>query len=230
MLFPLWLVLFVAWGVDAASAGWLPAGVEAVAALLMGAVELVLGGEVSGGVMAGVQLALVALAASVVACALVEVLRAVLVSGCRWWLTRRWRRLAVPKGADFSDVVVVPALSRRKVVVYQRPDGGRLLKLGVIEVHGMPAAGVSEWDIDAPSGYLVRVGAWGADVPFARQVQWIVATRDDGVSSLVARWWSVHSRQIDQAREHEQRRNQQKATKSSQRRARHARHHRLVES
>lgn len=226
--FPLWLVLVPVWKL-AALQGWLPAGAEAVAALLMRQVELVFGGEVSSGGMFLVQSASVSLLVSVVVCALVEFLRVVLVIGGRRWLTQRRRRLAVPEGADFSDVVVVSSWVRREVVVYQRPEKGGLLKLGVIGATGMRAGGGSEWGIDDPSGLEVRVGAWGSGGLSAEGPQWSAVSRDDGVSSLVARWWAVRRRRVEQEHEFEEWRRRQKAVKGERDRARRTARQQLVE-
>lgn len=112
----------------------------------------------------------------------------------RKWMTRRSRRLQTPRLANdpvgLVDIIVVPSLTRRAVIVYQKAtdEGVGTVRLGRIEVN-QPLSFEDTWDInDGPGRYRVLNEQVCGDRWM--ESDWSVETRDAGVKSLVARLWA----------------------------------------
>lgn len=145
--------------------------------------------------MSGSMVVLLELIASVLVIAvLLQAGGSLVAVAARKWMTRRSRRLQTPRLANdpvgLVDIIVVPSLTRRAVIVYQKAtdEGVGTVRLGRIEVN-QPLSFEDTWDInDGPGRYRVLNEQVCGDRWM--ESDWSVETRDAGVKSLVARLWA----------------------------------------
>ncbi|GAA3278508.1 hypothetical protein [Nesterenkonia halobia] len=145
--------------------------------------------------MSGSMVVLLELIASVLVIAvLLQAGGSLVAAAARQWMTRRSRRLQTPRLANdpvgLVDIIVVPSLTRRAVIVYQKAtdEGVGTVRLGRIEVN-RPLGFEDTWDINEGPG---RYRVINEQVCGDRWMEsdWSVETRDAGVKSLIARLWA----------------------------------------